>query len=124
MSDPVKPPRSYSSPRRQAQATETRRASLSAAHDLFVEHGYGRTTIAEIAATAGVSVETVYATFKNKSNLLHRVWDVTVGGDDEQIVFHERPEVSRSATSQTSPSGSACGRSSRPPRNDAPPRSW
>ena len=93
MTEPVKSSRSYSSPRREAQARETRRAIIRAAHDLFVELGYGRTTIADIAAAAGVSVETVYATFKNKSNLLHRVWDVTIGGDDEQVVFHERPEV-------------------------------
>ncbi|MDT4913231.1 MAG: hypothetical protein QOC66_2359 [Pseudonocardiales bacterium] len=66
---------------------------LAAARELFVEQGYGRTTIAEIARAAGVSPETIYATFKNKSTLLHRVWDVTIGGDDEELVFHERPEI-------------------------------
>jgi hypothetical protein len=40
-----------------------------------------------------VSPETIYATFKNKATLLHRVWDVTIGGDDEQITFHERAEI-------------------------------
>lgn len=40
-----------------------------------------------------MSPETVYSAFRNKATLLHRVWDVTVGGDDEDIVFHERPEV-------------------------------
>jgi AcrR family transcriptional regulator len=88
---PVK--RSYDSSRRQEQARQTRRAVLQAAHDLFVEHGYGRTTIAEIAASAGVSPETIYAAFKNKATLLHRVWDVTIGGDDEDVVFHERAEI-------------------------------
>ena len=29
----------------------------------------------------------------NKAGLLHRVWDITIGGDDEEVVFHERPEV-------------------------------
>src|SRR5207244_10326890 len=42
---------------------------------------------------AAVSAETIYATYKNKATLLHRVWDVTVGGDDEDVVFHERPEA-------------------------------
>ena len=60
---------------------------------LFVQHGYGRTTIADIAAAAGVSAETIYAAFKNKATLLHRVWDITIGGDDQDVVFHERPEV-------------------------------
>lgn len=91
MPEPVK--RSYDSTRRRAQARETQRAILRAAHDLFVEQGYGRTTIAQVAERAGVSPESIYATFKNKATLLHRTWDVTVGGDDEEVVFHERPEV-------------------------------
>jgi AcrR family transcriptional regulator len=85
--------RQYDATRRRAQARETQRAVLRAAHDLFVEQGYGRTTINQVAERAGVSPETIYATFKNKATLLHRTWDVTVGGDDEDILFHERPEV-------------------------------
>lgn len=91
MSKAVK--RQYDSSRRQEQARQTSRAVLKAAHDLFVANGYGRTTIADVARAAGVSPETIYATFKNKATLLHRVWDVTVGGDDEEVVFHDRPEV-------------------------------
>jgi AcrR family transcriptional regulator len=91
LSDPVK--RRYDSSRRQAQARATEREVLRAAHDLFVRDGYGRTTIDDIAREAGVSAPTVYARFGNKATLLHRVWDVTVGGDDEDVVFHERPEV-------------------------------
>lgn len=85
--------RPYDSSRRQQQARETQRAVLRAAHDLFVARGYGRTTIAEIARAARVSAETVYASFRTKATLLHRVWDVTIGGDDEEVVFHERAEI-------------------------------
>lgn len=85
--------RSYDSSRRQEQARQTRLHVLKVAHDLFVEQGYGRTTIADIAQAAGVSPETIYATYKNKATLLHRVWDVTVGGDDQEVVFHDRPEI-------------------------------
>jgi AcrR family transcriptional regulator len=91
MSSPVK--RKYDASGRRARARETQRSILRAAHDLFVEQGYGRTTIAQVAARAGVSPETIYATFKNKATLLHRTWDVTIGGDDEEVVFHERPEI-------------------------------
>jgi AcrR family transcriptional regulator len=91
LSETVKRP--YDSSRRQEQARLTRRAILAAAHDLFVERGYGRTTIGDIAAAAGVSPETIYASFKNKATLLHRVWDVTIGGDDEEVVFHERAGI-------------------------------
>jgi AcrR family transcriptional regulator len=85
--------RSYDSSRRKEQAGQTRREILRAAHELFVAQGYGRTTIADIARAAGVSPETIYASFKNKVTLLHRVWDVTIGGDDKDVVFHERPEI-------------------------------
>lgn len=91
MSRPVK--RQYDSSRRREQARQTQRAVLKAAHDLFVRQGYGRTTIADVARAAGVSAETIYAAFKNKATLLHRVWDVTIGGDDEEVVFHERAEI-------------------------------
>jgi AcrR family transcriptional regulator len=91
MPDRVK--RRYDSSRRQAQAKATQRAVLRAAHDLFVERGYGRTTIAEVAAAAEVAPETIYAAFGNKPTLLRRVWDITIGGDDDDIPFHERPEI-------------------------------
>jgi AcrR family transcriptional regulator len=89
----VKAPRAYDSTRRKAQARETQRAVLRSAHDLFVTQGYTRTTMADVAERAGVSVETVYAAFGTKATLLHRAWDVTIGGDDEDVAYHERPEV-------------------------------
>ena len=88
---PVK--RSYDSSRRRAQAHETRSLVIRTARDLFVERGYGHTTVADIARAAGVSVETIYAAFGTKAALLHKAWDITIGGDDQDIVFHERPEV-------------------------------
>lgn len=93
MADAVKPRRAYDSSRRREQARDTRLRILRAAHDLFVAQGYGRTTIADIARSAAVSPETIYAAFKTKATVLHRVWDVTIGGDDQDVVFHERPEI-------------------------------
>lgn len=85
--------RTYDSSRRRAQADENRAAVIRTARDLFVERGYGHTTVADIARAAGVSVETIYSSVGTKAELLHKAWDITVGGDDEEIVFHERPEV-------------------------------
>lgn len=85
--------RRYDSRRRQQQAQENRRRILAAAHRLFVDRGYGSTTIAEVAATAGVAVETVYATYRNKLTLLHRAWDVAVGGDERDVHLLDRPEM-------------------------------
>jgi AcrR family transcriptional regulator len=89
--EPVK--RTYDSSRRRAQAHETRLLIVQTARDLFIEHGYGHTTVADIARHAGVSVETIYGAYGSKAALLHNAWDITVGGDDQNIVFHERPDV-------------------------------
>jgi AcrR family transcriptional regulator len=84
--------RTYSSPRREAQARETRRAILRAATHLFRERGYPRTTIAAIAEEAGVSADTVYKTFGTKPALLKEVMDVAIGGDDEEVRLLDRPK--------------------------------
>src|SRR3954467_5247266 len=91
MSEHVK--RQYNSTRRQEQACETRLRIIRAAHELFVANGYGRTTIAEIALTAGVAVETIYATFRNKPELLRQAWYVSFRGDEEDIRLLDRPEI-------------------------------
>jgi AcrR family transcriptional regulator len=93
MARDVKPARKYDASRRREQARETQLAIARVAQQLFIDRGYGQTTIVAIADAAHVSVETVYANFRNKATLLHRAWDITIGGDDEEIVFHDRPEV-------------------------------
>lgn len=58
---------------RQRQALETQRLIVAAARDLFVEQGYGSTTIDAISQQAGVAVSTVYAIFKNKRGILKAI---------------------------------------------------
>jgi AcrR family transcriptional regulator len=58
---------------RQRQALETRRLIVDAARKLFLERGYGVTTMDAIAAEAGVAVSTVYAIFKNKRAFLKEI---------------------------------------------------
>jgi AcrR family transcriptional regulator len=81
MSRPVKS-RAYDNSRREAAARETRRAILTAARDLWLEQGYASTSLAGIAAAAGVSVQTVYAQFQSKRNLLKNVVDVAIVGEN------------------------------------------
>jgi AcrR family transcriptional regulator len=85
--------RRYNASRRQEQAQANRQRIISAAQALFVDKGYGRTTIADIAGAAGVAVETVYAAFRNKPGLLHHVWDVAVGGDEQDVHLLDRPDM-------------------------------
>jgi len=68
MSTIVKRP--YHSPLRRAQAEETRNRILDAALRLFAGQGYAATTIAAVAAEAGVVPETVYATFRSKQGII------------------------------------------------------
>jgi AcrR family transcriptional regulator len=85
--------RPYDSTRRQEQARETRQRIVRAAHELFVDLGYGNTTIAEVARTAGVAVETIYAAFRNKPTLLRQVWYVSFRGDEDDVPLFDRPEI-------------------------------
>lgn len=60
---------------------------------MFVELGYPATTLAAIAERAGVSVQTVYAQFGNKTTLLKEVIDDAVAGDDEPTPVADREWV-------------------------------
>jgi TetR/AcrR family transcriptional regulator, regulator of autoinduction and epiphytic fitness len=82
MADAVKPSRRYESPKRQEQARATRRAIVEAARALFLARGYAQTTIEAIAREAGVAVQTVYAAFGSKPEVLKTVIDVAVAGHD------------------------------------------
>jgi AcrR family transcriptional regulator len=85
--------RRYASPRRREQARQTRRSILDAAAKLFVDPGYAATPLTAVAAEAGVAVQTVYAVFGNKRQLLSDLVDVTLAGDDEQVAMPDRPFV-------------------------------
>ncbi|MEB3064413.1 MULTISPECIES: TetR/AcrR family transcriptional regulator [Mycolicibacter] len=73
MPEEVKPRRQYRSAARTRQREATRAAIVDAATAGFIENGYPATTIAQIAARAQVSAETVYAVFGTKRDLLRAV---------------------------------------------------
>jgi AcrR family transcriptional regulator len=62
--------RAYRSPRREQAAADTRTAILDAAERLFAEHGYARTTVAQVAAAADVAANTVYTSVGGKPQLV------------------------------------------------------
>src|SRR5215471_14489468 len=80
--EPVKPSTHPAPPgRRRARATRLR--ITKAAAELFRERGYTRTTIADIAAAAGVAVQTVYFVFHTKTEILDSAYSLAVMGEDE-----------------------------------------
>jgi AcrR family transcriptional regulator len=87
--------RHYRSPLRQEQAAASRAAVLAAARELFVEQGYGATTIEQVAARAGVSKPTVFTAVGNKQRLFIAVRDVAMAGDDDPTPVAERPSVGK-----------------------------
>ncbi len=87
--------RRYASELRQEQARQTRCAILDAAGRLFVEPGYAATPLTAIAAQAGVAVQTVYAVFGSKRQLLSDLVDVTTAGDDEPVALPDRAFVAQ-----------------------------
>ena len=91
------PTRSYDATKRRERAEderrETRRRVLAAAQRLFVEKGYRGTTMADIAAEAGVAMQSVYKAGRSKSDLLQRVVELVVAGDDQDVLITERPSV-------------------------------
>jgi AcrR family transcriptional regulator len=91
VADSVKPRRRYESPRRRQQAQQTRDVILDAAQDLFTDRGYTATAMPAIAAGAGVALKTVYLAFGTKAGVLHALWDVRLGGDDQPIPIVDRP---------------------------------
>ncbi len=84
--------RRYDSPLREKRAAETRGAIVEAATVMFTANGWTNTGMREIAARAGVAVETLYSHFPSKKALFGAVADHAVTGDDEQVALAARPE--------------------------------
>lgn len=84
--------RPYRSTHRQQQAARTRALVLEAATSLFADRGWSATGMRDIAKEAGVAVETVYASFGSKTDLLLTAIDVAVVGDAEPVALSQRPE--------------------------------
>jgi len=83
--------RPYDASGRRERARARRLAVVLAARELFERDGFRPTTIAAIAARAGVSAESVYKGFGTKAALAQAVFDLVIAGDDEPVPVAERP---------------------------------
>jgi AcrR family transcriptional regulator len=84
--------RRYRSQLREQQALATKRAVVDAARALFIANGWAATGMRDVAAAAGVAVETVYAHFSSKRGLLRAVTDAAAVGDDAPVPLAERTD--------------------------------
>lgn len=81
---------------RQRQAIATQTLIVDVSRALFLQHGYGATTIEAIAEQAGVAVSTVYAVFKNKRGILRAIreaWHQESGQRDIYQAALEHPDA-------------------------------
>jgi AcrR family transcriptional regulator len=95
MTEEVKPRRGYDSRRRREQASQTRQDILAAAGTLFRERGYAGTSMTQIAAEAGVVVETIYRGFGSKRKLFRAVMEAVLAGGTARgdVPVEERPAI-------------------------------
>jgi AcrR family transcriptional regulator len=77
----------------QARTRLARRAVVEAARILFVDRGYGATTIEAISERSDVPPATVYRLFSSKLGILKALLDVSIAGDDRALPVLDRPEV-------------------------------
>jgi AcrR family transcriptional regulator len=89
----VKRQRKYSSAVRDEQAARTRARILDAASTRFVERGYGRTTMKDIADQAGVARDTVHAVFGSKAQVLTALIDQRLVPDGSVANVTQRPDA-------------------------------
>ncbi len=66
---------------------------MNAAGELFVDRGYGATTVEAISERADVPAATVYRLFSSKSGILRALLDVAIVGDDREVPMAGRPHV-------------------------------
>lgn len=84
-------PEHVSSPQtREDGAGDKRKAIVEAARDIFSRRGYDATTIAEIAAAAGIAVGTVYLYFHNKREIYI---DASLSWATEVVAELMKPEI-------------------------------
>ncbi len=79
--------------RDQARTRLARAAVVNAAGRLFVERGYGATTIDAISELADVPLATVYRLFSSKHGILKALLDTGIVGDDQEVPMARRSDV-------------------------------
>ena len=92
----------------QARTRLARAAVVDAARALFLERGYGATTIEAISDRSDVPAATVYRLFSSKRGILKALLDVSIAGDDEAVPIADRRPV-RSLLADADPSNVVAG---------------
>lgn len=97
MSDTARPRRTYDATSRRVRASATRVRIVEAATRAFLDRGYAGATIPQIAADAGVAVETVYRSASGKAGLLAAAVQAALAGgvDRADLPVEQRTGIRR-----------------------------
>mgnify|MGYP000845254260 CR=1 FL=1 len=80
----------------QVKKPEVEAAILEGAYDLFLRKGYSATSLAEIAASAGISTSNIYVYFPSKLKVLFALYDPwlreRIERLGEEVARHHEPE--------------------------------
>jgi len=87
------PKRAYDSSSRREAARSTREAIFAAARALFLDKGYAATTMQAIAQSAGIALDTVYASVGKKPALFALLVETAISGSDVAVPAEEREYV-------------------------------
>ncbi|SFS09868.1 transcriptional regulator, TetR family [Agrococcus baldri] len=96
---PVK--RRYDAARRRRDAAARRGRVVEVARTLFTSQGFSRTTVAEVAASAEVSPETIYKAFGGKAGLVRHIWASALAGAGSEHAERRADAAAAAAASGT-----------------------
>lgn len=82
--------RRYHAPVREQQAAQTRERIAAAAIEEFTARGWAGTTVAAVAARAGVTAQAVYQAVGAKPDLLIRAVETAVAGAADDVMLADR----------------------------------
>jgi AcrR family transcriptional regulator len=85
--------RPYHAPIREEQAAQTRRRIAVAAAAEFAQRGWAATTIAAVAARAGVTPQAVHLAVGGKAAVLIRGLETAVAGSADETALADRPTL-------------------------------
>jgi AcrR family transcriptional regulator len=85
--------RPYDSSRRRERARASRKEILAVARSSFLANGYAGTTMAAIATSAGVSVETLYGTWGSKAGVVQALIREALRGGDDAPPFEQSDAI-------------------------------
>ncbi len=94
--------------RGQARTRLARAAVVDAARTLFVERGYGSTTVDAISSESDVPPATVYRLFSSKIGILRALIDRSVAGSDDAVALADQP-AAKELFADTDPAGQLAG---------------